>query len=149
MLKRKEQHISAESATRRKKVSNTIYSAYKNLAEIKYLERHNKVVAEIYLEILNKFKIVRQNGRPYYKYRPTAVVENAHVKIYCDKNILTDITIHYKRPDITVTNKQSKIEFLICLSISKSSNIQSKYNEKINKCFVLKKEKQKFSLKVN
>lgn len=47
-----------------------ILSSYQILPETKYLSRHNKVAAIIYLKILMEFKIAAQNEVSYYKFNP-------------------------------------------------------------------------------
>jgi hypothetical protein len=48
---------------------------------------------------------------PYYKYTPANVPENDNFKLYWNRSILTDKTIHFNRPDITFINKKTKNTF--------------------------------------
>jgi len=50
---------------------------------------------------------------PYYKYKPASVLENANIKLYWNRSILTDKTIPFNRSDITVMNKKTKNTFFI------------------------------------
>lgn len=117
-----------------------ILASCQSLAETKYLERHNKVATIVYLEILKELNLDPQNSEPYYKYKPPPVIENQYVKIYWDKTIMTDVTVRHNRPDITIIKKQSKEALLIDISIPNNSNIEIKYNEKLNKYAELKTE---------
>jgi len=48
---------------------------------------------------------------PYYKYTPASVLENENFKLYWNRNILTDKTVHFNGPDITFMNKKTKNTF--------------------------------------
>ena len=51
------------------------------------------------------------NKSPYYKYTPASVLENENFKLYWNRNILTDKTVHFNGPDITFMNKKTKNTF--------------------------------------
>ena len=59
-----------------------VLSGCQSLAATEVLERHNKVVTIIYLELLKKWKIDPPTNEPYYKFKPLPVMENDTVKIY-------------------------------------------------------------------
>jgi hypothetical protein len=49
---------------------------------------------------------------PYYKYIPNTILENEIIKLYWDRSLITDTTIHNNRPDITLIDKVSKTVYL-------------------------------------
>ena len=42
-----------------------------------------------------------EDKSPYYKYTPANVLENENFKLYWNRSILTDKTIHFNGSDIT------------------------------------------------
>lgn len=119
-----------------------ILSSCPNLANSKYLQRHNKVATILYIHIIKEFGLPPIEEVPYYKYLPPPVTENNGFTIYWDKSIITDLTIAHNRPDITLIDKDNKITYLIDVSIPSNNNIDTKYQEKINKYCDLKREVQ-------
>lgn len=69
--------------------------------------------------------------QPYYKYKPNTILNNDTVKLYWDRDIITDKTTPNNRPDITLTLKNQRITHLIDTSIPNTDNIgrniQKKY----------------------
>lgn len=61
------------------------------------------------------------------------MLENSNHKLYWDRTIITDKTIHYNRPDITVLDKQSKSVYLIDISVCNTHNLTTTHTEKIAK----------------
>jgi hypothetical protein len=76
----------------------------------------------------------------YYKYTPETILENDTHKIYYDRAILTDRTIHYNRPDITILDKIHKTALLIDVAFPNTHNIQNTVTEKLSKYTDLKDE---------
>ena len=77
---------------------------------------------------------------PYYQYTPAPVLESTNHKMYFDRAILTDKTVHNNRPDITLIDKENKIVHIIDIAIPNTHNIQKTITEKIQKYTELKEE---------
>ena len=58
-----------------------------------------------------------EDKSPHYKYTPASVLENDNFKLYWNRSILTDKTIHFNRPDINFMNKKTKNTFLIDIAV--------------------------------
>ena len=70
---------------------------------------------------------------PYYKYKPASVLGNANFKLYWNRSILTDKTIHFNRSDITFMNKKTKKPFLIDIAVPNTHNLAKTITDKQNK----------------
>jgi hypothetical protein len=70
---------------------------------------------------------------PYYKYIPNTILENETIKLYWDRSLITDKTIHNNRPDITLVNKVSETTYFIDIAIPNNHNLHAKYAEKLAK----------------
>ena len=70
---------------------------------------------------------------PYYKCAPTTILENEKFKMYWDRTILTDKTIHHNRPDITLVDKNSKTTYLVDIAVPNTYNLQNTIAEKFAK----------------
>lgn len=68
----------------------------------------------------------------YYRYIPKTIVENGSSRIYWDRNVLIDRTVHSQRPDICLSDKVNKKVLLINVAIPTSANIGRKHKEKID-----------------
>jgi len=84
---------------------------------------------------------------PYYKYTPANVLDNEHFKLYWNRSILTDKTIHFNRPDITFMNKITKNTFLVDTAVPNTHNLsktitdkQNKYQEMANEICAMRKQ---------
>ncbi|KAG6438507.1 hypothetical protein O3G_MSEX000022 [Manduca sexta] len=109
-----------------------ITSACKSIAQTDYKLRHDQVAAIIHQHLAYKFKFISEKV-PYYKYSPNSVLENNELRLYWDRTIITDKTIHFNRPDITIFHKSIKTVYLIDIAICNTHNLQSTYTEKIAK----------------
>lgn len=109
-----------------------ITGACKSLVQTDYKHRHDQVAAIIHQQLAHKFKLI-EDMIPYYKYKPETILENRNHKIYWDRTIITDKTIHYNRPDITLHDKTNKTVYLIDIAIPNSHNIQTTISEKLSK----------------
>jgi len=67
---------------------------------------------------------------PYYKYTPANILENENIKLYWNRSILTDKTIPFNRPDITVMNKKTKKTFLVDIAVPNTRNIAKTITDK-------------------
>jgi hypothetical protein len=74
-----------------------------------------------------------EDKRPYYKYTPANVLENDNFKLYWNRRILTDKTIPFNRPDITLMNKKTKNAFLIDIAVPNTHNLAKTITDKQNK----------------
>jgi hypothetical protein len=70
---------------------------------------------------------------PYYKYIPNPILENEIIKLYWDRSLITDKTIHNNRPDRTLVDKVSKIVYFVDIAIPNNHNLLAKYAEKLAK----------------
>ena len=109
-----------------------ITNGCKLLAAREYTDRHNLSAKIIHQALANKHQLSTDNA-PYYQYTPQTVLENTEYKLYWDQTIYTDKTIIANRPDIVLMNKRERTTYLIDIAIPSDTNIQQKYNEKIQK----------------
>ena len=79
-----------------------------------------------------KYKLIIDKT-PYYKYLPQTILESTDYKLYWDRTILTDKTVHFNRPDIVLHDKLQKTVFLIDIAIPNTNNIQSTHTVKLTK----------------
>jgi hypothetical protein len=63
------------------------------------------------------------NAVPYYKYQPSAVLDNQTFTLYWDKTISTARTVSNNRPDITLIDKAAKKVTLIDVAIVNTNTI--------------------------
>jgi hypothetical protein len=75
-----------------------------------------------------------------YKYEPQYVLENSNYKIYYDKVITLDQTLHNSRPDIHILDKIIEDALLINIAISSTQSLHSTITEKLQKYTDLKEE---------
>lgn len=109
-----------------------ITSGCKLMAHTDYTYRHNQVANIIHQKLAAKSKL-QETTCPYYKYVPDSVLESSNYKLYYDREIITDKTIHHNRPDITFVDKRQKIGYLIDITIPQTANLQTAHAEKITK----------------
>ena len=102
-------------------------------AKTEYIKRHNNVAKEIYIRIAEELKLLKKNENQWYKFEPTAVIQNNDYKILWDFPIQTDKEIIHNRPDIIVINKLNKTAQIIDIAIPSDYNVVRKRNEKITK----------------
>ncbi|XP_052748311.1 uncharacterized protein LOC128200110 [Galleria mellonella] len=117
-----------------------ITGSCKAIVQTDYKHRHDQVAYIIHQNLAHKYNLIQNTHTPYYKYTPQTVLESATYKLYFDRAILTDKTIHYNRPDIILQNKTNKITYLIDIAVPNTHNIQKTIAEKISKYTELKDE---------
>ena len=61
-------------------------------------------------------------------------------KLYCDRSIITDRTVHKNTPDIVILYEPIKEGYLINVAVRKGHNLYSIITEKLQKYTDLKKE---------
>ncbi|CAK1582479.1 unnamed protein product [Parnassius mnemosyne] len=116
-----------------------ITGACKSITQTDYKHRHDQVANIIHQKLAHQYKLI-DSVTPYYKYNPEIVLENPSTKLYFDRAILTDRTIHFNRPDITLINKINKTGYLIDIAIPNTHNLQTTIAEKLSKYTELKDE---------
>ncbi|XP_052748657.1 uncharacterized protein LOC128200179 [Galleria mellonella] len=109
-----------------------ITGACKAIVQTDFKHRHDQVANIIHQKLAYQNNFIT-SIQPYYKYKPESVLENSTAKLYFDRAILTDRTIHYNRPDITLINKTNKTAYLIDIAVPNTHNIQNTIAEKISK----------------
>ena len=112
------------------------------LAADQYLERHNKVAAELHLGICKHYGIDVE-AKYWYQHKPERVVENDMVTILWDSPVQTDRHIPCNKPDIVIKEKQTNKCLMIDVAIPSDYNIQKKATEKMSKYIDLQIECQR------
>ena len=78
-----------------------ITAAFEQLAATEYVKRHDGLAKVIHQKLAEAAELIGDKS-PYYKYTPANVPENETFKLYWNRSILTDKTIPFNRPDITL-----------------------------------------------
>ncbi|XP_064292512.1 uncharacterized protein LOC135310067 [Plodia interpunctella] len=119
-----------------------ITGACPHLTQTDYTHRHNQVANIIHQKLAHKHNLLQTTNKPtpYYEYLPKPVLENNTHKLYYDRSILTDRTIHYNRPDIVLQDKLNKTTYLIDIAVPNTHNLTKTITEKIHKYTDLKDE---------
>ena len=112
------------------------------LAQTYYLHRHNQIANIIHQKLAIKYKLL-QESTPYYKYKPQAVLDNQNYKLYYDRAVITDQTIHHNRPDIILMDKKSKHTYLIDIAVPSCVNLEKTWEAKLSKYYELSQEVKK------
>lgn len=112
------------------------------LAQSDYLYRHNQVANIVHQELAFKCNLVKDK-LPYYKYKPSPVLESASFTLYYDRSIITDRAVHNNRPDIVLLSKFGKKAYLIDIAVPNTHNIEKTIAEKHRKYTELKDEVQR------
>jgi len=122
-------------------------AACEQLAPTEYAERHDGLAKIIHQELAEAAELIDDKSS-YYKYTPVNVLENENFKLYWNRSILTDKTIHFNRTDITLMNKKTKNTFLIDIAVPNTHNLaktitnkQNKYQELANEICAMWKQK--------
>jgi hypothetical protein len=90
---------------------------------------NNNQVAEVIHQKLAEAAELTEDKCSYYRYKPANVLENDNFKLYWNRSIITDKTIPFNWPAITLTNKKTKNTFLIDIAIPNTQNL-AKNNRK-------------------
>jgi hypothetical protein len=102
-----------------------ITGACKSIVQTDYKHRHDQVAYIIHQKIAQSYKLIADKLVPYYKYSPETILEDTNVRLYFDRAILTDRTIHYNRPDITLLDRLNSKALIIDIAIPNSHNLQT------------------------
>jgi len=87
-----------------------ITAACEQLASTEYAKRHDGVPKVIHQKLAEAAELI-EDKCPYYRYTSANVLENDNFKLYWNRSIITDKTIHANRPDIIFTNKNKDHPF--------------------------------------
>jgi len=68
-------------------------AACEQLAPTEYVKRHDGLAKSIHQKLAEAAEFIEDKS-PYYKYTPANVLENENFKLYWNRSILTDKTIH-------------------------------------------------------
>ena len=109
-----------------------ITGACKSIVQTDYKHRHDQVASIIHQYLAHKYKFIKEKV-PYYKYIPSTIHENNNYKLYWDRTIITDRTIHFNRPDITFHDKNNQTVYLIDIAIPNTHNMISTISDKLAK----------------
>ena len=109
-----------------------ITGACKSIAQTDYKHRHDQVACIIHQYLAKNLNLISETV-PYYKYKPQSVIDTAEYKLYWDRTIITDRTVHHNRPDLTLHIKKLKTVYLIDIAIPNTHNLSSTFTEKITK----------------
>ncbi|KAI5739678.1 hypothetical protein M8J77_022047 [Diaphorina citri] len=115
-------------------------SGCKVLAPKEYLNRHNLVANIIHQELAKNITSSNKTCVPYYKYKPTTVLENGEFKLLWDMSVQTEHNLLSNRPDILFINKKEKKAAIIDVKIPMDDNIHIAYTEKLMKYDDLKRQ---------
>lgn len=111
---------------------NHIISGCQFITQSDYKNRHDQVAKIIHQRLLQRHSLLKDQ-MPYYKYDPEPLAENDEARIYWDRGIITDKTIHHNRPDITVVFKKTKVAYLVDIAVPSTVNLLATYAEKVRK----------------
>lgn len=109
-----------------------VIAACKTLAQTDYKHRHDQVASIIHQKLARQCGLTKETV-PYYKYSPTVILENDGFRMYWDRTIITDKTVHHNRPDITLIHKRNKVTYLIDIAVPNTHNLQATHTAKIAK----------------
>ncbi|XP_055641925.1 uncharacterized protein LOC129778826 [Toxorhynchites rutilus septentrionalis] len=102
------------------------------LANAAYTERHNNVARIVHRQLALQCALLEDNV-PNYRYLPAPVLENDRFKLYWDRTVLTDLSIHHNRPDIMVYDKSDRKVTIIDVAIPLNQNLEETHGRKICK----------------
>ncbi|RWR99918.1 uncharacterized protein B4U79_02998, partial [Dinothrombium tinctorium] len=107
---------------------NHLLAGYSTLARTDYLARHNQVAKIIYQQIAKRCGLLRSYPS-YYKFNPAPVLENEKYTLYWDKEVRTDKTIDFDKPDIILIDKQKQFTQLIDVAVPLTQSIKHRKHE--------------------
>jgi hypothetical protein len=113
-----------DEVCRRRKEPETIQhitAACEKLAPTECIKRHDGVTKVIHQKLAEAAELT-EDKCPYYRYKPANVLENENFKLYWNCSIITDNTIPFNRPDITLMSKKTKNTFLVDIAIPNTHN---------------------------
>jgi len=75
-----------------------ITATCEQLAATEYVKRRDGLAKIIHQKLAETAELI-DDKNPYYKYTPANVLENENFKLYWNRSILMDKTIHFYGPD--------------------------------------------------
>lgn len=109
-----------------------IISGCSVIAPKEYINRHNNIAKVVHNHLCHQNNL-KKVITPFWKYEPDQVIENEHVKIYWDTQIITDRAVVYNKPDIIILNKRQKFAYIVDFAVPVDDNITKSYVEKLTK----------------
>ena len=88
-----------------------------------YTHRHNQEANIVHQELAVKCGLSQGKPTPYYKCEPYCARELS--KMYSDRSITTDQTVHNNRPDVVTLDKTIKEAYLIAIPAVTASTAPS------------------------
>jgi hypothetical protein len=131
--------ISADSADRNRHHS-TYTGACRAPAHGDHTHRHSQAANTVRQELAIKCGLSKGPPVPCYKYEPQAVLQNSSYKLYYDRPIITDRTIHRNRPNTVMLDKTIKAAHSVDAATANSHRLHSTNTEKLQKYTDLKEE---------
>ena len=133
-------HIIKQGTTDRFRMCHTqpetvkhIISGCQTLAAYQYLNSHNKVAAQLHLDICRHYDI-KVEAECWYQHNPQWVMENEKTTILWDSPIMTDRHVPCNKPDIVIQEKKTDMCQIINVAIPSNYNIQKKAREEEQVC---------------
>ncbi|XP_067940473.1 uncharacterized protein [Watersipora subatra] len=108
-----------------------IVSECSKIAQTEYKGPHDKVARPVHWSICKKHEL--PHTEKWYEHRAEAVLENEKVKLLWDFNVQTDQVLEARRPDLILTNKETKQCQVTDIAIPRDTRVVQKENEKIDK----------------
>jgi len=106
-----------------------IISGCQSLCQTDYLYRHNQVANIIHQKLAIKYNLI-DTHTPYYKYKPEKVLDSKDYKLYYDRTVITDQTIHHNRPDLIIIDKKKQETTLIDVAVPMCHNVETTWKKK-------------------
>jgi hypothetical protein len=102
------------------------------LASTDYKNRHGQVAKIKHIE-LAKIRDLLHTSPPYCIYSSDPYMENDSAKLYWDKQIISDKTLEFNKPDIVLIDRKANEGVMIDIAVPDSQNIQKTISTKITK----------------
>ena len=118
-----------------------ILSAFKKIAQMEYLSRHNNGASIVHRSICQSFQLPVHSKR--WLHKPDTVCQNEDAKILWDMDIQTDRVIPARRPDIIVMDQKRREAVIIDIAEPSDRKCQEREQDKIEKYQDLRLEIQK------
>ena len=114
--------------------------AYHTLTQGNYIHHYNQVANAVFQEEAFKCGLSKGPQMLHYKYESQSVLENSSYKLYYDRYIITDHTVHSNRLHIVKLEKPNKEPYIADVATPKSHNLYSMIIKKFQKHTDLKQE---------
>ena len=91
------------------------------------------LLLSLLLLLTKQLRLVGNPYSPHNKYEPHVALENDSCILYWDRSALTDKTVPFNRPDITLVDKTNKQAAFIDIAIPLPHKLQATITEKQRK----------------